>query len=131
MTDITADRRRTTRLLTLLDHGIVSVRIRAGHAAHVIDVSALGALLETAHRMLPGTAVDLHFATQRERTSIRARVIRCAVVGVRPTSLTYRGAVLFDRQLPWFAVEEGGYALPGTEQRAALPERAHATHVVA
>jgi PilZ domain len=130
VTDSTADRRRVSRLVTSPDDGTVSIRIRPGHAAHVIDVSAIGALLETAHRLLPGAAVDLHVSTERERTSVRARVVRCAVTGLRPTSVTYRGAVMFDRHLPWLAADEG-YAIPCVEQRAALPTRAHATHVVA
>lgn len=99
----TSNRRQAVRLVRFDDHRIVSVRIRPGHAAMVIDVSASGALLETAHRLLPGTTVDLHLETDSTRASLRARVVRCAVAAVRAASLSYRGAVTFDRHLPWLA----------------------------
>jgi hypothetical protein len=122
------NRRRASRLEPHEDHGIVSVRIRPGHAARIVDVSASGVLLETAHRLLPGTVVDLHVERpHHERASIRGRVVRCTVAGVRATSLSYRGAIAFDRQLPWLAA--AGCAIHNAEPRAAASHRAPATHV--
>src|SRR5471032_2072338 len=81
------DRRGPRRLDAIQAHGIVS---------------AGGALIETSHRLLPGTSVELQVATGTERASIRGQVLRCAVVRVRPTWVCYRGAIAFDRHLPWF-----------------------------
>jgi hypothetical protein len=103
MTKRTTNRRQAARWARFDDHRIVAIRIRPGHAASVVDVSASGALLETAHRLLPGAAVDLHIETDRDRASLRGRVVRCAVAAVRAASLSYRGAVVFDRHLPWLA----------------------------
>jgi hypothetical protein len=108
------------------DHGIVGARVRPGHPATVIDVSAGGVLVETAHRLLPDTNVELQVETQSRRARVRGRVVRCAVVRVHPESISYRGAIAFDRHLPWFD-DEDGYDVPDVEKRAAAPYRALAT----
>ena len=102
MTGDAHERRGTQRLAAIEDHRIVSACVRPGHRARLIDVSAGGALIETSHRLLPGTAVELQVATGTDRASVRGRVLRCAVVRVRPTWVCYRGAIAFDRYLPWF-----------------------------
>ena len=126
MSESRSDRRQTPRLLHSDDHGVVSMRVRPGHRAQVIDVSAAGALIETPHRMLPGTSVELHVETRSHHTNVRGRVLRCAIVQVRPSWLCYRAAIGFDRHLPWLLDEgQGASALAAT--RSALPDRAAAT----
>jgi hypothetical protein len=98
MTGDAHERRGTKRLAALDDHRIVSACVRPGHRARLIDVSAGGALIETSPRLLPG--------------SIRGQVLRCAVVRVRPTWVCYRGAIAFDRHLPWFVDERGERSTP-------------------
>ena len=105
MNETRSNRRGMRRLDALEDHGIVSAHVRPGHRARLIDVSAGGALIETSHRLLPGTSVELQVETGSDRTSIRGHVLRCAVVRVRPTWMCYRGAIAFDRHLPWFVDE--------------------------
>jgi hypothetical protein len=105
---LTPDRRATRRLHRLEDHGIVSTRVRPGHGAHLLDVSVAGALIETSHRLLPGTCVELHLDTESAHTKIRGRVLRCAVVHVRASSVCYRGAIAFERDLPWGGGGRGG-----------------------
>jgi hypothetical protein len=122
------DRRRAHRARAAEQHRITSIRIRPGHDARVIDASAAGALLETTHRLLPGRAVELQMQTQTEQVSVRARVVRCAVVQVRAATVFYRGAVVFDRHLPWFA-GSGEHAVPDAEHRAGFQQRADPTHV--
>jgi hypothetical protein len=99
------DRRATRRLEAFEEHRIVSASVRPGHRARVIDVSAAGVLVETSHRLLPGTSVEVQVETGTERASVRGHVLRCAVVRLRPTWVCYRGAIAFDRQLPWFVAE--------------------------
>jgi hypothetical protein len=151
------NRRKHTRLAASDDHGIVSVRIRPGHAAALVDVSSHGALLETAHRLLPGHAVELQIETDKARANVRGRVVRCAVVRLRAASLLYRGAVAFDRHLPWSVPDthshghdhgdshghdrgrsdshghgpSHAHTSPHADHRPALPGRAPATQVVA
>jgi hypothetical protein len=106
MTGAIADRRRSTRHRSTEEHGIISTRVRPGYRAMLINISAGGALLDTTHRLLPGTTVELHVERSTYRASVRGRVLRCGVVRVRPSSVCYRGAICFDRFLPWFVEPE-------------------------
>jgi hypothetical protein len=72
----------------------------------LINISAGGALIDTQHRLLPGASVDLHVERNNYRASVRGRVLRCAVVRVRASNMSYRGAIGFDRCLPWFVEPE-------------------------
>jgi PilZ domain len=112
MRDRAPDRRGMRRLEALEEHGIVSASVRPGHRARLIDVAAGGALIETSHRLLPGTSVELQVETGTDRAHIRGQVLRCAVVRVRPTWVCYRGAIAFDRHLPWFVDERGARSTP-------------------
>jgi PilZ domain-containing protein len=85
----------------------VHVRIRPGHAAALVDVSAGGALIETSRRLLPDTCVEIYMESESRRAALRARVLRCAVVGVRPNAMHYRAAIQFDSYLPWFVEDDG------------------------
>lgn len=112
VTDDLPDRRGTRRLEAFEEHRIISTCVRPGIRARLIDVSAGGALIETNHRLLPGAPVELQVETGTDRASVRGRVLRCAVVRVRPTWVCYRGAIAFDRCLPWFVDERGERATP-------------------
>jgi hypothetical protein len=125
MNRVAAERREARRRLDAEDHGIVSTRVRPGHRAKLIDVSAAGALIETSHRLLPGTSVELHVETRSHRTNVRGRVLRCAIVIVRPSWVCYRGAIGFDRQLPWLLDESDRAGDAST--RSGVPIRAVAT----
>ena len=126
MSERTPDRRQTRRHLDADEHGVVSARVRPGHRAKVIDMSAGGALIETTHRLLPGTPVELHVETRSHQTNVRGRVLRCAIVLVRPSWLCYRGAIGFDRHLPWLLDDDRG-ATAFAATRSPLPARAVAT----
>ena len=113
------------------EYGIISARVRPGHAVVVIDVSAGGVLIEISRGLLPGAAADLQFDTAHQRTSLRGRVLRCAVNRLHRSGVTYRAAIAFDRQWPCFA--EGSwseYPVPGEEQPAPA-ERVSSTQCVA
>ena len=126
MTYLTSDRRSDRRRRRVQEHGIVRARVRPGHLVTVIDVSAGGACVETDHRLLPGSCVELQVESENRRACLRGRVVRCAVSHVRPASIGYRGAIAFDRHLPWFE-DDGGYDVPTIEKRTAVPFRANAT----
>lgn len=127
--DVAVERRTAPRLCEAASHGISAVRVRPGHHADLLDVAAGGALVETTCRLLPGAAVELHMESNSGKTTIRGRVVRCEVSRLFPASVWYRGAVQFDRHLPW-RLEENGYGLPGTERSARGETRVAATHEV-
>ena len=72
----------------------------------LINIGAGGALIETGHRLLPGANVDLVLERSQHRASVRGRVLRCTVVRLQSASICYRGAIGFDRSLPWFVEHE-------------------------
>ncbi len=95
------DRRHWPRRAPVPLDGIVSARVRAGSAAEVINVCPRGALVETTHRLLPGTVLDLRIDGPHRGAAVRAQVIHCEVFAIVNGSLRYRGGVLFDRPLSW------------------------------
>lgn len=122
------DRRQCARL-ACDQHRIRSARVRPGHSAAIVNVSAGGALVETERGLSPGTTVELQMENDAHRLLIRGRVLRCAVSQVQASKVKYRSAIAFDRHLPW-CVERQGYAVPGPVMPAAREERAGATHTV-
>ena len=97
------DRRRRARFRDQGLHGVISARVRPGHAVDIVDVSAAGALVETEKRLLPGAPIELQLTTEAGTTPMRGRVVRCSVARLRPSSVLYRGGISFDTHLPWFA----------------------------
>ena len=123
--------RRHCRRAGITEHGITSARVRPGHPVTVIDISAGGTSIEMSKRLLPGAAVDMQFETTHRRTSLRGRVLRCAVTRLRPTAVSYRAAIAFDRQWPCFAEGEWSeYPVPAGGESPALPERVTSTQDV-
>lgn len=100
------ERRRARRQRTIDEHGIRGARVRPGHPAAVIDISAHGALVETPYRLLPGSSVDLQLEVVESRITVRGRVLRCAVASLRPWAIVYRAAILFERALRWLGDEK-------------------------
>ena len=101
-----ADRRRAPRHHGVENHGVMSTHVRPGHRAWLVNISAGGALLDTRHRLLPGANVELVVERNHYRANVRGRVLRSAVTRLHPSSIWYRGAVGFDRCLPWFLEPE-------------------------
>ena len=75
----------------------------------VVEASSLGALMETADRLLPGRHLDVHIVAAEGRVLVRARVTRAFVVSVKPDAVHYRVAFSFERTVD---VRPAGYALP-------------------
>ena len=100
------DRRRAPRITAAAQHAIIGVRIRPGHEVTLVDVSAAGALFEGAHRLLPGTTIDMQLTTASRRVRSRGLVVRCRVSRVWPSAIWYRGAVMFEQPLPWLTADD-------------------------
>ena len=98
---VRVERRRTQRRRAVRDHGIESVRIRRGIHVAVIDACGGGVLVETTQRLLPGMPLEIHLGRGRQTTTVRGRVLRCAVVRLTASLVSYRGAIGFDQPLSW------------------------------
>ena len=99
------DRRQAPRRGSPHEHGVTAVRVRPGIHAHLIDVSAGGAQLETADRLMPGRCVHLQLMLDSGQVTVRARVLRNHVRHVAADRIGYRCGVRFDRLLQWTASE--------------------------
>lgn len=115
-----AERRQSVRLSAHEGHGITRARVRPGHEVDVVDVSSGGALIEAVHRLLPGSAIDLQLVIRENQVAVRGRVLRCAVARLRPAAVFYRGAIGFDRSLPWLADDRRAESVwtPGDDTHA-------------
>ena len=129
MTEHATERRRDRRRRHQDDHGISCARLRPGYDVSVIDVSAGGALIESDRRLLPGAAVELNLRGEhRPPEIIRGHVLRAAVARLRSNMVCYRGAIVFDHDLPWLVNEaSSGSGLPGSENRPGRTPGATAT----
>jgi hypothetical protein len=126
------DRRGNRRVTTTDEHGIVSARVRAGVDVAVIDASADSVLVEGRQRFVPNTTLDLQLSTNTEQVTMKGRVTRSQVSRLGASVVWYRGAIRFDRHLPWMMTTAGDSwresALPGAELRPVGRERGPATH---
>jgi hypothetical protein len=113
------DRPRALRRVPQPDEPLSRVRLRTGREMAVVDVSASGVLVEGSARLLPGTHVDVHVVTRDGRVLVRSRVTRCHVVALRADAVTYRGALVFERQ-----VDTSGYSVSDATQAILVAARA-------
>lgn len=86
------------------EHDVAFARVRPGHVVVVIDISSVGALLETGRRLLPGTVIELQIQRHVARLSLRARVVRCAVAAIGASGICYHAGVRFECPLSWFTL---------------------------
>jgi hypothetical protein len=95
------ERRRMPRRRAEARDGL-RARMRPGGDVGIVDLSAGGVLVDTERPLFPGAAVQLQIEGSGRVLAIRGRVLRCAIVQLRPSSICYRGAIRFDHHLPWF-----------------------------
>jgi hypothetical protein len=81
--------------------GMERARLRPGRTADIVDLSAGGALIETDWRLLPGMRVDLQVGDPVPLFRVAARIVRCHVAVVDRARVRYRGALMFDKLLPF------------------------------
>lgn len=83
--------------------------LRPGQEVVVIDLSASGAVIQSATRMKPGARTELQLFGANRRI-IRGSIDRCVVSALEP--IRYEGAIVFDEQIE---VAPGSDALDNRE----------------
>ena len=98
------ERRAAPRVGAFTAQGMERARLRPGRLAHVIDLSASGALIETDWRLLPGIRVEMQLGDPAPLFRVGGRILRCHVSLLGRERIQYRGALMFDEQLPLWEV---------------------------
>lgn len=96
---LTRERRATPRVSMLEGTRMEHARLRPGRIAHIVDLSAGGALIETDWRLLPGTRVELRLGEAPASFTVEAQIVRCEVALLSRERIQYRGALAFERRL--------------------------------
>lgn len=104
------ERRASARVLALTMEGMNRARLRPGRTADIVNLSSGGALIETDWRLLPGMRVEMQVGDPVPLFRVAARILRCHVALVDRARIRYRGALLFDKPLPF-----GEAATPGVK----------------
>lgn len=95
------ERRASDRVLALRMEGMERARLRPGRTAHILDLSSGGALIETDWRLLPGTRVEMQVGDPVPLFRVAGRILRCHVVRLDRDRIRYRGALKFEKSLPF------------------------------
>ena len=98
---VVRERRASARVLALTIEGMERARLRPGRMAHIIDLSAGGALIETDWRLFPGMPVEMQLGEPVVLFRVAGRVLRCHVALLDRERIRYRSALMFEEQLPF------------------------------
>jgi hypothetical protein len=93
------ERRACPRCVCSQRHGWGAARIRPGHDVQVLDLSSLGALIQSTTRLVPNSRVELRFGKNGLARTIRGRIVRSYVCAIDADVVFYRSAVAFDQML--------------------------------
>ncbi len=80
----------------------------------MVNLSASGALFESGLRMRPGSRCELQLGTRDRLMTVVARVTRCFVSRLEPSTVRYRTALVFERPIVLQAEQQllAEYQLP-------------------
>ena len=100
--DYTLTERREDARFALPPRLDIRATLRPGCVVVLLDVSARGALVQTARPLRPGARVHLQVLTPSRRFAMVATVLRCMVWSLVGTDgVIYRGAIRFDLPVEW------------------------------
>ena len=85
-----------------------AARIRPGHDVQVLNLSSMGALIQSTTRLTPNARIELRLAGSRS-VPIRGRIMRSYVSAVDADVIFYRSAIAFEQAFDLSAIdaEEG------------------------
>lgn len=98
---IARERRASPRVHGLATAGLDRARLRPGRTAQIVDLSSGGALIETDWRLLPGMRVEMQVGEPVPVFRVTGRILRCHVSLVGRERIRYRGALMFEEQVPF------------------------------
>ena len=98
---IAGERRASPRIPGLASAGMDRARLRPGRTSQIVDLSSGGALIETDWRLLPGMRVEIQVGEPVALFRVTGRILRCHVALVGRERIRYRGAMMFEEQVPF------------------------------
>jgi hypothetical protein len=98
------ERRACPRCVCSLRDGWGAARIRPGHDVQVLNLSSMGALIQSTARLAPNSKVELRLMGKRS-LSVRGRIVRSYVCAVDAEVLFYRSAIAFDQKFDLSAMD--------------------------
>lgn len=92
------ERRRDRRCTASAMH-VRQATLRPGRHVQVVDVSPIGALVQTDCPLRPGHRVHIRIVFDAVVVSVGAVIVRCGVWAIHPEDgVTYRGGLRFDER---------------------------------
>ena len=107
---VAGERRKAPRIAGFAMPGMDRARLRPGRTAHIVDLSTGGALIETDWRLLPGMRVEIQIGEPVPLIRVAGRILRCHVALLGRERIRYRGALMFEEQVPVGEVTTHGVA---------------------
>jgi hypothetical protein len=96
--DAMIERRREIRC-TAAALQVAQATLRPGQHVQVIDLSPMGALVETDRPLRPGSLVHVRIVTEACTVSLPALIVHCSVWAIHAEEgVTYRGGLRFDER---------------------------------
>jgi hypothetical protein len=99
------------------DPGSIVARVRPGHHADIVNVSADGMQIDAACCLRPGTLVDLQIEMTAYRAQVRARVVHANVSELGADRVRYRGGLVFEREIERLSAFEAEESLDDIADR--------------
>ena len=104
------DRRRASRRRAGDLAGQLKIVLPAGGDVSLVDISRLGALLETSSKLSPGSLINIQVLGLEDRISVPARLVRSEIAAASDGIVRYRVAAAFCRQIDFLAPPAAGPA---------------------
>jgi hypothetical protein len=81
--------------------GLDRARLRPGRSARIINLSSVGALIETNWRLLPGLRVEVQIGDPVALCKVGARILRCHVALLAREQVRYRAGLSCEERIPF------------------------------
>lgn len=98
---VAVERRAAPRAAPDAASGRDRARLRPGRSARIVDLSSVGALIETDWRLLPGLRVEVQLGDPVPLCKVGARILRCHVALLSRERIRYRAGLSFDERIPF------------------------------